>query len=165
MICDCQSPSLVRSLQALQPGRRVDIASAIIFAVMPGVARRQPTFFASPKKVGKERRPEVRRPAKARGALRKALHGFPVRQARPVGRETPASPRIDRPLRNSGSKLCLAKGFYCARPQTVLADFPVASALLGDSHRGPGDLSPLSVRRRTGSSLTLKALGFPPSRE
>jgi len=31
----------------------------------PGVARRQLTFFASPKKVSKERRPQVRRPSRA----------------------------------------------------------------------------------------------------
>jgi hypothetical protein len=37
---------------------------------MPGFARRQLTFFASPKKVSKERRPGVRRRAKARGSLR-----------------------------------------------------------------------------------------------
>ena len=37
---------------------------------MPGVARRLLTFFASPKKVSKERRPQVRRPAKAPGSLR-----------------------------------------------------------------------------------------------
>ena len=34
---------------------------------MPVVARRQVTFFASPKKVTKERRPEVRRPRKGGG--------------------------------------------------------------------------------------------------
>ena len=36
----------------------------------PGVARRLLTFLASPRKVSKRRRPEVHRPAKARGALR-----------------------------------------------------------------------------------------------
>ncbi|MCY7388983.1 MAG: hypothetical protein LH481_13145, partial [Burkholderiales bacterium] len=48
----------------------VDIGSTFfVVAVLglPGVARRQPTFFASPKKVGKERRPEGRRPS---GSLR-----------------------------------------------------------------------------------------------
>ena len=34
-------------------------------AEVPGVARRQLTFFASPKKVSKERRPQVRRPLRA----------------------------------------------------------------------------------------------------
>ena len=67
MMRDCQSPALARSLEALQPGRRTDIASTIVFALVPGVARRQVTFFASPKKVTKERRPEVRRPS---GSLR-----------------------------------------------------------------------------------------------
>ena len=110
----------------------------VVFGAMPGVARRLVTFFASPKKVTKERRPEVRRPARARGALRKALHGFPVRQARPMGRETPASPRNDRPLRNSGSKLCLAKGFYRARPQTVLADFSCRFCVTRRLSSGPG---------------------------
>ena len=90
------------------------------------------------KKVGKERRPEVRRPAKARGALRKPLHRFPVQQARPTGRETPATPRNDRPLRNSGSKLCIAKGFYCARAQTVLADDPCRSCVTRRHSSGPG---------------------------
>ena len=37
---------------------------------MPGVARRLLTFLASPRKVSKRRRPEVHRPAKARGSLR-----------------------------------------------------------------------------------------------
>ena len=41
-----------------------------IYGRVPGVARRLVTFFASPKKVTKERRPEVHRPAKARGTLR-----------------------------------------------------------------------------------------------
>ena len=89
---------------------------------MPGVARRLVTFLASPRKVSKRRRPEVHRPAKARGTFRKALHGFPVQQAHPMGRETPASPRNDRPLRNSGSNRHCAKGRDHARPQTVLAD-------------------------------------------
>ena len=65
-----QSPVSTGVVAAFCSEVRVDIASTNVCAVLPGVARRQPTFFASPKKVGKERRPEVRRPAKAPGALR-----------------------------------------------------------------------------------------------
>ena len=65
-----QSPLSTGVLAAFCSGRHVDSGSVKFFGLLPGVARRQPTFFASPKKVGKERRPEVRRPAKAPGALR-----------------------------------------------------------------------------------------------
>ena len=67
-----------RLLAAFCSGVGVDIGSTIIFSGWPGVARRQPTFFASPKKVSKERRPQVRRPyglpcaAHKRGPLRKS---------------------------------------------------------------------------------------------
>ena len=50
--------------------RLVDRYYVSLAQAMPGVARRLVTFFASPKKVTKERRPEVHRPAKARGSLR-----------------------------------------------------------------------------------------------
>ena len=66
---------------------------------MPGVARRQLTFLASPRKVSQRRRPQSRRPC-----------------------GLPSATRNDRPLRNSGSLVQIAKGSVCARPQTVLAD-------------------------------------------
>ncbi len=89
-----------------------------------------------------------------------------------MGRETPASPRNDRPLRNSGSNSRCAKGRACARPQTVLAEYscrfwferreacfakPLPNR--SDSHREPVDYSRLSPRRRPGSKLTLFYLG------
>ena len=106
---------------------------------MPVVARRQVTFFASPKKVTKERRPEVRRPAKARGSLR-----YSKRQA-----------AAELGLVVVSRKRCCA--VLALRQSSRNA--PVVSALLGDSHRDLGDLSPLSPRRRPGSKLTLFCLG------
>ena len=49
---------------------RIGLTSSFCRAWEPGVARRLLTFLASPRKVSKRRRPEVRRPAKARGTLR-----------------------------------------------------------------------------------------------
>ena len=75
------------------------VRATIYCGEKPGVARRQPSFFASPKKEGKERRPQVRRPC-----------GLPC-AARKRG-----------PLRNSGSNVQHGCACFCARPQTVLAD-------------------------------------------
>ena len=93
MMRDCQSQALVWSLAAFCSEVTVDIASLVICAGLPGVARRQVTFFASPKKVGKERRPEVRR----RCAV-------------------PCVTRNDRPLRNSGSWMHCAEGRVLCSP-------------------------------------------------
>ena len=84
---------------------------------LPGVARRLLTFFASPKKVSKERRPEVRRP-----------FGFPC------------VTRNDRPLRNSGSWMRRAIGPVCARPQTVLAECPCRFCVTRRLSSGPGSI-------------------------
>ena len=120
----CQSPAFTRGLAAFGLERPVDIGSTWVYvgvSEMPGVARRQPTFFASPKKVGKERRPEVRRPRKSAGM--------------------PSVTRNDRPLRNSGSNRQLRERF---KPVLALRQSsrtpPVVSALLGDSHRDPAVL-------------------------
>ena len=51
-------------------GRRLGLRDSFCWAPAPGVARRLVTFLASPRKVTKRRRPEVRRPAKTRGTLR-----------------------------------------------------------------------------------------------
>ena len=80
MISFLQTQEPVRRLTEFYPRVPVDIGSTMIFAGFPGVARRQPTFFASPKNVGKERRPEGRR----RCAV-------------------PSVARNDRPLRNAVS--------------------------------------------------------------
>ena len=130
-----QSPVSAGVVAAFFSAGRVDIASTNVCAVLPGVARRQVTFLASPRKVTKRRRPEVRRPGKSAGV--------------------PCVTRNDGPLRNSGSNSYRAIGYVCARSQTVLADYPRrfwfgrrvprdAKPLpnLGDSHRG------LSVSRR-----------------
>ena len=130
-----QSQALTRVVAALCSAGPVYIGSTIVCAVSAGVARRQVTFLASPRKVTKRRRPEVHRPGKSAGV--------------------PCVTRIDGPLRNSGSNGYRARGHVCARPQTVLADIPRrfwfgrrvprdAKPLpnLGDSHRG------LSVSRR-----------------
>ena len=115
MMRDCQSQALVWSLAAFCSEVTVDIASLVICAGLPGVARRQVTFFASPKKVGKERRPEVRR----RCAV-------------------PCVTRNDRPLRNSGSIVYRTNGFVCARPQTVLADYSCRFCVTRRLSSGPG---------------------------
>ena len=85
---------------------------------MPGVARRLLTFLASPRKVSKRRRPEVRRPGKSAGV--------------------PSVTRNDRPLRNSGSNGYCAKGFVCARPQIVLADYSCRFCVTQRLSSGPG---------------------------
>ena len=114
MISCLQTQVLARLLAIFVSRVPVDVGSTIILAAMPGVARRQPTFFASPKKVGKERRPEVRR--------RYAV---------------PSVTRNDRPLRNLGSNKYLATGLVCARPQTVLADGPCRFCVTRRLSSGP----------------------------
>ena len=99
-----QSQALTRVVAALCSAGPVYIGSTIVCAVSAGVARRQVTFLASPRKVTKRRRPEVHRPGKSAGV--------------------PCVTRIDGPLRNSGSNGYRARGHVCARPQTVLADIP-----------------------------------------
>ena len=69
----------------------------------PGVARRQLTFLASPRKVSQRRRPQVRRP-----------------DGKAVG--VPCAAHKRGPLRNSGSNGQHGCAYFCARPQTVLAD-------------------------------------------
>ncbi len=49
---------------------RKDVPDFCLRRLMPGVARRLLTFLASPRKVSKRRRPQVRRPAKTPGSLR-----------------------------------------------------------------------------------------------
>ena len=78
------------------------IAIRIASAEVPGVARRQLTFFASPKKVSKERRPQVRR----RFAVPIAIQG------RPAGSQNSDSAR---PVQEVG---------FVARPQTCEPDGP-----------------------------------------
>ena len=91
------------------------VRATIYCGEKPGVARRQPSFFASPKKEGKERRPQVRRPC-----------GLPC-AARKRG-----------PLRNSGSNAQHGFVAFCARPQTVLADYSGRSCAFGNPlHRIP----------------------------
>ena len=71
-----QTLASARFMAAFCSGVAVDIASLFIRAGFPGADWRQPAFLASPKKVGKERRPQVRRPyalpcaAYKRGPLR-----------------------------------------------------------------------------------------------
>ena len=75
-------------------------AGCIVWRCVPGVARRQLTFLASPRKVSQRRRPQVRRPS---GALRYSSRPA----AAQLGREF-ITPRVP----------------VSSRPQTVLADCP-----------------------------------------
>ena len=84
-------------------------------AEVPGVARRQVTFFASPKKVTKERRPQVRRPFGVPFAI----------QGRPAGSQNSDSVALNERL---GSWLVLKHANRTA---------PVVPVLLGDSHGDP----------------------------
>ena len=90
----------------------------VVFGAMPGVARRLVTFLASPRKVTKRRRPEVRRPAKARGTLR-----YSKRQA------AAELGLVD---------ALVQKVLFGARPQTVLADDPCRSCVTRRLSSGPG---------------------------
>ncbi len=112
-------------------------AAAIIFSRADAGGSPAATHFLCFAKESKQRK-ATRGSSPLRGSLRKALHGFPVQQARPMGRETPASPRNDRPLRNSGSWLHCAKDFVCARPQTVLAECPCRFCVTRRLSSGPG---------------------------
>ena len=108
-----------------------------------GVARRQPSFFASPKKERKERRPQVRRPS---GSLR-----YSERQAAAeLGLVVAMVQRV----------------IVCARPQTVLADFPCRSCVARLLSWGPWSQRDdrtikegMSSRRRPGSKLINVKLG------
>ena len=85
---------------------------------MPGVARRQLTFFASPKKVSKERRPQVRRP-------------FGV----------PCATRHDRPLRNSGEIEGYKRFGVVLALRTVLADCPGRACVAQRLSWGPRSIN------------------------
>ena len=91
----------------------------------PGVARRQLTFLASPRKVSQRRRPQVRRPDDEAVGVPFGIRciGFRFSRREAMLREIPASPHKRGPLRNSGSKLCRARGFVLCSPS--------------DSPRGP----------------------------
>ena len=65
---DYASDGYVKVLCDLE--RRLGLPDSLCWASEPGVARQLLTFLASPRKVSKRRRPEVRRPAKTRGTLR-----------------------------------------------------------------------------------------------
>ena len=109
----------VRFLAAFCSGVAVDIASLIFRTGFPGVARRQPTFFASPKKVGKERRPQVRRP-------------FGV----------PCAARKRGPLRNSWlENASVQKVAIVLATQTVLADDPRVCSAARRLSWGPGRIA------------------------
>ena len=140
-----QSRDCTRVLERFGLERLLDIGSTVFdFAVLgvPGVARRLVTFFASPKKVTKERRPEVRRPRKSAGM--------------------PCVTRYDRPLRNSGSNgrrfrrlsLCSPSD----SPRGLLLSFLRYSATLigARSYRDGRGLFPSSSLRRGPSGVELK---------
>ena len=100
----------------------------------PAVARRQLTFFASPKKVSKERRPQSRR------------HGIRCIGFR-FGRRVPwdAKPLLHPPLLGPTGRCgtrarsgVSATGWNCARPQTVLADYSCRSCVARRLSSGPG---------------------------
>ena len=92
------------------------------WARKPGVARRLLTFFASPKKVSKERRPQVRRP-----------------DGSAVG--VPCATRHDRPLRNSGEMKEAREVAVGSRPQTVLADCPGRACVAQRLSWGPRSIN------------------------
>ena len=111
--------------------RRRGLADSCFWASEPGVARRLLTFLASPRKVSKRRRPEVRRPAKTRGTLRYSKQ----QAAAELG-------LVDMLAQMVVTALALKQSSRNA---------PVVSALLGDSHRGPLDSSRLSPKQITTS--------------
>ena len=103
--------------------------------MLAGVAQRQPTFFASPKKVGKERRPQGRRP----------LRGCSALLAR-TGR-----------LRNSwlvGRSAQMVE--FVLATQTSSPTAPALAALLDDSHGDPNIIGGSRFAR----AGWLKARGF-----
>ena len=124
----CQSRDYTSVLAVFGLETLVDIGSTFCeFPVLgvPGVARPQVTFLASPRKVTKRRRPEVRRPS---GALR-----YSKRQAAAeLGLEGLEAQMV---------------AFALALKQSSRTT-PVISALLGDSHRDP-----TSVRRPLRNSV------------
>ena len=150
-----QSRDCTRVLERFGLERLLDIGSTVFdFAVLgvPGVARRLVTFFASPKKVTKERRPEVRR--------RFAVPWFSRRKAALC--ETPASPQNDKPLRNSGSNGRRFKRLSLCSPSDsprglLLSFLRYSATLIGArSYRDGRGLFPSSSLRRGPSGVELK---------
>ena len=136
MTCICQSRDYTGALAAFGLERLMDIGSTFVkLAVsgLPGVARRLVTFFALPKKVTKERRPEVRRPRKSAGM--------------------PCVTRNDRPLRNSGSNGRRFKRLSLCAPSDsprglLLSYLRYSATLIGTRSRcGHRKLVPSSPRR------------------
>ena len=110
-----ESIPYIQALRQAQGERWVFRSSHLLLRVGPGVARRQVTFLASPRKVTKRRRPEVRRPANARGSL-----CYSKRQA------AAELGLVDAPCKWAGAVLALGQSSRTT---------PVIPALLGDSHR------------------------------
>ena len=155
-----QSPVSTGVVAAFCSEVRVDIASTNVCAVLPGVARRQPTFFASPKKVGKERRPEVGirciefplaehncpqgqlRNPRLPFALRGSLRCSQTRAAAELGLERTWSKRV---------RLCSPSNSPRGLPPRLLR---CSATLMGPSPFATVPAYSLSSRRRPGPNLT-----------
>ena len=101
----------------------------------PGVAGRQLTFFASPKKVSKERRPQNRRPFG-----RKPLHRLPsfgrceACFAKPLPH--PSRQSDDRPLRKTRTRTLATKRFGLCSSSNIRSGLPRSSLHRSASHMG-----------------------------
>ena len=154
-----QSPLSTGVLAAFCSGRHVDTGSVKFFGLLPGVARRQPTFFASPKKVGKERRPEVRRPGKSAGVpFGKPCMAFRFRRhvpwdAKPLPtskRRAAAELGLEQLPRNR-LRLCSPSNSPRGLPPRLLC---CSATLMGPSPFATVPAYSLSSRRKPGPNLT-----------